>query len=120
MDTSTPVNRRRETKLIEDQEDSPVDRMDQDSSLSPVERTDGHDGCGILMRTGVSDDLVTIHLTPLIVESSSMENRRLFITARDLTVAARDNGVIRRSRSMPDVLNGMEENQYLNAINCIV
>ena len=44
MDTSTPVSRRRETKLIEDQEDSPVDRMDQDSSLSPVERTDGHDG----------------------------------------------------------------------------
>ena len=43
--------------------------------------------------TGISDDLTTAHLTPPTTETSSMENRRLYTTARDLTRAAERFGV---------------------------
>jgi len=66
--------------------------------------------------TGVSDELVMTHLTPPATETSSLESRRLYTTARDLTRAAEHCGVVVRSSSLPNVHNGLEQNEYCKRI----
>ena len=112
METSTPVTKRREVALIGDEDESPIATMKSDSQSSERSSSLEDDGVKQLNPTGVSDDMIKTHLTPPAIESSSMEDRRLYTTAKNLTTAAELVGVIRRSQSLPDVFNDHDQNQY--------
>ena len=114
METSTPLNKRRDTVLIEEQEESPIGAIDQASRESQMEEQSAEDIARNLNPTGISDDLTTAHLTPPPTETSSFENRRLYTTTRNLTRAAESFGVIRRSSSLPNL--AIELNQYKKRI----
>ena len=115
MESSTPINsKRRETLLLEDQDESPIGQAVQnEASVSGISSS----GCQVSMHpTGVSDELTKIHLTPPQTETSSAEGRGLYNTTFNLTKAAEGRGLIQRSTSLPDVCTGLENNQYRKRI----
>ena len=117
MDSSTPVfNKRRERQLIVDEDESPIKRDPGADRSLPSSDLSGNETRTSMNPTGVSDELTKTHLTPQQIESSSLEERGLYVTAYDLTKAAEGCGLARRSTSLPDILRGIENDQYLKRI----
>lgn len=81
MESSTPVTWRKERKIMEELE-SPIML---EGEIETQEST--NDSCGEVTMdenpTGISDDLQSKHLSPLKSETSSVENSKLFTTARN-------------------------------------
>ena len=115
MESSTPLNsKRREIQLIDDQEESPIGQVACDGMSMSTDESSGHNVS--MNPTGVSDELTKTHLTPQRPETSSREEQGLYSTAFNLTKAAENCGVVKRSTSLPDVCGGLECNQYSKRI----
>ena len=110
LETSTPLARRETPQIISsDQDSSPESSLQSLSSLggdiqvSPVVR-----------RTNISNDMEKNKITPVKIESKSMEERGLEITCRNWDDAAARMGIIKRTRSLPDLIDLKLENVFFN------
>ena len=109
MESSTPVNWRKQKKFMEDSE-SPIDQhkeAQQDTSSCSEEKVNMS-----LNPTGISDELQSRHLTPTKSETSSVVNGQLFTTAQNWTAAAVGCGFIKRSSSMPNLIVDIDDNYF--------
>ena len=92
MDTSTPVNVRRETKLL-DLEDSPIDIDPQNSSQGCSGANDYSDETIPTSKTkaGLSNEVDTMAVTPPPVISPDTMDRRLMLHSIDIIKASENN-----------------------------
>ena len=92
MDTSTPVNVRRETKLL-DLEDSPIDIEPQNSSQGCSGANDYSDETIPTSKTkaGLSNEVDTMAVTPPPVISPDTMDRRLMLHSIDIIKASEKN-----------------------------
>ena len=125
MLTSTPVTKPRPLEAISGGQTGthrqPVDTSiltvssgsQQDNSLVTLSSGPSHGVCGN-EKTGISDDLTRGNITIPPSETSSGRDRRLFNQTRDWDRAAKDNDIIRRSSSLPDLRINLSENVLFN------
>ena len=110
MESSTPMTWRKEKKFMADLE-SPIDHETREEKIDTSEESYGE----VIMDenpTGVSDDLQSKHLTPLKSENSSLENKQLYTTTRNWSIAAMGCGYLKRSTSMPNIADPIEDNYF--------
>ena len=107
METSTPVNVRRERAVVMEEDDSPIGGLAIDTGNHT--NGDSMNGTNEGLKTGISDEASNMLLTPPRVETSSQSNLRLALGARDLSDAALNTG-LRRASSLPNLRNEIEEN----------
>ena len=105
MNTSTPMGPRREMEVVSPLNASPIE----------IERSgcsDSMEAPTLDQRTGISDNTEKLLITPERAESSSMMEKRLAKGGKDLNKAAEFAGIIKRSKSLPDVSCELHENTF--------
>ena len=94
METSTPVNIRRESVMIHLDEDSPIGLQgDSEMSIRTSSTSSQNVGDGT-NRAGISNDLDGAVITPPRAESSSTQDLNMWGGAGDLSAAAMNSGAI--------------------------
>ena len=110
MDTSTPMGPRRETNLIPPMDTSPIEMGQNGYKDDTFE--DSVEAAGNGLRTGILDDTGLLEITPVSPETSSTTEKRLAKGGKDLTKAAEFAGIIRRSKSLPEISCELHENTF--------
>ena len=110
MNTSTPMGSRRETRKTPSVDASPIEVEQNELVLGANE--DSGEAVVNDLRTGLSDNTGQLELTPPTSETSSKAEKRLARGGKDLNKAAEFAGIIRRSRSLPDISCELQENTF--------
>ena len=109
MDCSTPINVARRREEPNSPDDSPISAQNDRSGSHVAEFISGPSE---LVPTGLSDNTNLLELTPKHPETSSRENRDLFLTSRCWSDAARHVGMIKKALSLPNVNVSLGENAF--------
>ena len=109
MDCSTPAFSRREHPPAPGMEESPIEKIGEEVDSRSMEESGG-DGKSLMCRTNISNETDKLLITPPTSETSSMENRRLFITAMNWSDAASKKGIKSRAHSEPRNMLRLSEN----------
>ena len=110
METSTPLSNREAYRELEREQVSPISsppcgRASADS-LTSVEASGAQ-----VSPTKISGGMAGMQVTPPKAESESTEERKLAHQGLSLTWAATVTGIIKKTRSLPDLIQSVRENE---------